>query len=228
MDDKAIAANVARIQEAMAAAAIKAGRNPEDVALMAVTKMRTAEEVRGVIAAGINLLGENRVQEAEPKIGQLADISAQWHLIGHLQRNKAARALRLFDAIQSVDSERLVAELDRRAQEMGKMVSIYLEVNTGGEETKTGASWDEFEALAESALKAPSLRVVGLMTVGPLAGGADGAKAFQSLREGLEKYRPLLGPDCTQLSMGMTDDFEIAIAEGSTLVRIGRALFGPR
>lgn len=228
MGDKAIAANVARIRDAVASAAIKAGRQPDDVALMAVTKTRTAEEVRGVVAAGVALLGENRVQEAELKIGQLTDVSAQWHLIGHLQRNKAARALRLFDTIQSVDSVRLVAELDGRAREMGKEVSIYLEVNTGAEETKTGVSWDEFDALAESAVKAPSLRVVGLMTIGPLAGGANVAKAFQSLREGLERYKPFLGPDCMQLSMGMTDDFEVAIAEGSTLVRIGRALFDPR
>jgi len=224
-----IADNLRKVNERIAAAAARAGRAPQDVALVAVAKTRTAAEVAAAVAAGVTIIGENRVQEAAAKIAELAGLSCSWHLVGHLQRNKAARAVELFDVIHSLDSRRLADALGRRAAEVGKTVEVLLEVNTSGEETKFGVRPDDAEDFAGYAAAAANIRVCGLMTVGPLGGdAATGRQAFRTLRRLFERLAPSLGNAFRFLSMGMTDDFEAAIAEGSNMVRIGRAIFGPR
>jgi pyridoxal phosphate enzyme (YggS family) len=224
-----IADNVETVSERIAAAAARTGREAAEVVLVAVAKTRTAAEVRAAVAAGIETIGENRVQEAEPKIGELRDVDCAWHMVGHLQRNKAAKAVSLFDMVQSLDSPRLADELQRRAEAEDKTISVLLEVNTSGEEAKFGVSPDAAEDFAAHVAARGNLSLEGLMTVGPLGGGAGAAaKAFGTLRRIFGKIAPSLGPSFRYLSMGMTDDFELAIEEGSNMVRVGRAIFGPR
>ncbi len=221
--------NVKVVLERVAAAAERAGRAPEDIALVAAAKTRSAEQVRAAVEAGVRFVGENRVQEAEAKIAELADVDCAWHMVGHLQRNKAAKAVRLFDMVQSLDSPRLADELQKRAEAAGKVMAVLLEINTSGEETKFGVAPAAAPDFAAYVLDRPSLRVEGLMTVGPLeAGAAANAAAFRTLRDLFEKIAPSLGTGFRWLSMGMTDDFELAVEEGSNMVRVGRALFGPR
>ena len=197
--------------------------------LLAVTKGLGVEVAQSAVALDLMDLGENRVQEAEGKIAAIG-AGPRWHLIGHLQTNKAKRAAQLFDEIHSVDSLRLAEELARRAGVEGRTLRCYVEVRTTGEATKSGAAPGEALVLVERMRSLPPLRVAGLMTMGPLHGGPEGARSsFQALRrlrdEGIE--RGVLDADAG-LSMGMSDDFEIAIEEGATIVRIGSALFGPR
>ncbi len=224
-----IADNVRTVLDRIAAAAARAGRNPEDVALVAAAKTRSAAQVRAVVEAGVKFVGENRVQEAEAKMAELADVDCAWHMIGHLQRNKAAKAVRFFDMVQSLDSPRLADELQKRAGAADKVMTVLLEVNTSGEETKYGVVPEAVADFAAYVGTCANLRVEGLMTIGPLgAGPAATAAAFRTLRDLFEKIAPSLGGDFRWLSMGMTDDFELAVEEGSNMVRVGRALFGPR
>ena len=224
-----IADNVRTVLDRIAAAAARAGRNPEGVALVAAAKTRSAAQVRAVVEAGVKVVGENRVQEAEAKIRELAGVDCAWHMVGHLQRNKAARAVRLFDMVQSLDSPRLADELQKRAAAADKVMTVLLEVNTSGEETKYGVVPEAVADFAAYVGTCANLRVEGLMTIGPLgAGPATTVAAFQTLRDLFEKIAPSLGGDFRWLSMGMTDDFELAVEEGSNMVRVGRALFGPR
>ncbi|HEX5030164.1 MAG TPA: YggS family pyridoxal phosphate-dependent enzyme [Candidatus Eisenbacteria bacterium] len=220
---------LARIRDRMAEAARRAGREPGAVALLAVTKGFGVEAARSAFALGLVDLGENRVQEAEGKIAAMG-AGPRWHLIGHLQTNKAKRAAQLFDEIHSVDSLRLAEDLARRAALEGRTLRCYVEVRTTGESTKSGAAPEETHALVERMRSLAPLRVAGLMTMGPLHGGPEGARSsFRALRrlrdEGID--RGVLDDDAG-LSMGMSDDFEVAIEEGATIVRIGSALFGPR
>jgi hypothetical protein len=181
------------------------------------------------MAVGLNEFGESRVQEAERKIPQVGP-GARWHLIGHLQTNKAKRAVSLFEEIHSVDSERLAEEAGRRAVESGRTVPCYVEVNTSGDATKNGAVPEKALALARSVADTPGLRAEGLMTIGPLRGGSEGAReAFRMLRRLRDEAvaADILREDAG-LSMGMSDDFEVAIEEGATVVRVGSALFGGR
>ncbi len=224
-----IADNVRTVLDRIAAAAARAGRNPEGVALVAAAKTRSAAQVRAVVEAGVKVVGENRVQEAEAKIRELAGVDCAWHMVGHLQRNKAARAVRLFDMVQSLDSPRLADELQKRAAAADKVMTVLLEVNTSGEETKYGVVPEAVADFAAYVGTCANLRVEGLMTIGPLgAGPAATAAAFRTLRDLFEKIAPSLGGDFRWLSMGMTDDFELAVEEGSNMVRVGRAVFGPR
>jgi pyridoxal phosphate enzyme (YggS family) len=224
-----IADNVRTVLDRIAAAAERAGRNPEDVALVAAAKTRSAAQVRAVVEAGVKVVGENRVQEAEAKMAELADVDCAWHMVGHLQRNKAAKAARLFDMVQSLDSPRLADELQKRAAAADKVMTVLLEVNTSGEETKYGVVPEATADFAAHVVTCANLRVEGLMTIGPLGAGPTAtAAAFQTLRDLFEKIAPSFGDDLRWLSMGMTDDFELAIEEGSNMVRVGRALFGPR
>lgn len=224
-----IADNVRTVLDRIATAAARAGRNPEDVALVAAAKTRSAAQVRAVVEAGVKFVGENRVQEAEAKMAELADVDCAWHMIGHLQRNKAAKAVRFFDVVQSLDSPRLADELQKRAAAADKVMTVLLEVNTSGEETKYGVVPEAAADFAAYAATCANLRVEGLMTIGPLgAGPATTVAAFQMLRDLFEKIAPSLGGDFRWLSMGMTDDFELAVEEGSNMVRVGRALFGSR
>jgi pyridoxal phosphate enzyme (YggS family) len=215
----------------MAAACVRSGRPTDAATLVAISKTVPVEKLRAALAAGHDRLGENRVQEAADKIPQLG--AATWHLVGHLQKNKAAKAIELFDAIESVDSVALVARLDRlvgeRGSKSGGPLPIYLQVNVDADPAKAGFVPDALERELGDVLALGHVEVRGLMTVGWLTGGEDEARpTFARLRELSERLRasdPRLGPG---LSMGMTDDYEVAIEEGSTLVRVGRALFGER
>ncbi len=208
-------------------AAERSGRPASAVTLVAVSKTMPVEAIRMAIAAGATVLGENRVQEACDKIAALAG-AAEWHLIGHLQTNKAKVAVGLFDRIHSLDSVRLARELDRHAGEAGRRVRCLLQVNVGGEAQKNGASEDEVRPLLEAAARLPHIRVEGLMAIPPFLSDPEAIRPFfrrlRVLRDELAREGFAL-PD---LSMGMTHDFEVAVEEGATLVRIGTAIFGPR
>ncbi len=217
------------VRERIARAADAAGRPADAVRLVAVTKGHPAEALRSALSAGLRDLGENRVPELEAKAGALVGEAVTWHMIGHLQRRKAPRAAELADVIHSVDSVRLAERLSRVAIDLGREVRIFAQVNTSGEASKSGLdpakTLDEIQRIAEL----PGLYVEGLMTMAPLVDDERVlGSAFRRLREISEKLRvvtPRVGPE---LSMGMTNDLEIAIREGSTLVRIGTALFGER
>jgi hypothetical protein len=235
----ALAAARAEVLERMADASSRVGRRPEEVTLVAVSKTVPAERLRLAVAAGHDRLGENRVQEAAAKIPSLGAV--EWHLVGHLQANKAARAVELFDVIESVDSFALAARLDRLVAERsarttaltdaraGERLPVYLQVNVDADPAKAGFDPAELAAGLGSICDLPGLEVRGLMTVGWLtAGGPQARPTFVRLRQLSERLRRLDGRLGPGLSMGMSDDYETAIEEGSTLVRVGRALFGAR
>jgi pyridoxal phosphate enzyme (YggS family) len=210
-------------------AAARVGRDPSEVALVAVSKTHPVEVVQAAIDAGLVELGENRVQEAAEKVEGTR--GGRWHLVGPLQANKARRALEAVDVIQSVGSLELAQRLDRIAGEVrpGERFPVLLQVNVADDPAKTGFEPDGVEAAIEELLALPNLRVDGLMTIGRLVATAEEARptfvALRALRERLRAANPSLGP---ALSMGMTDDFEVAVEEGATIVRVGRALFGER
>lgn len=216
-----IADNIASVQSRIAAACARAGRPREDVTLIAVSKTFAADAVSEAVAGGIRELGENRVQEARDK-RPLVSGDARWHLIGHLQSNKAKDAVRLFDMIQTVDTLSLAAKLASAALSAGRKLEVLLEVNIGREPQKHGAAPDEVEAIVDGLRALDGLLVKGLMAIPP-AGSPEQARAhFAELRA----MRTTLGLE--HLSMGMSSDFEEAIEEGSTMVRVGRAIFGSR
>ncbi|HOE12604.1 MAG TPA: YggS family pyridoxal phosphate-dependent enzyme [bacterium] len=223
-----IKTNLEQVRERIALAAARAGRAPSEITLVAVSKTKPPEMVREAVAAGATILGENRVQEAESKIAELRDLPAVWHLIGHLQTNKANKAVLLFDLIHSVDSPRLVEAINRAAQSIGKRQAILLQVNIAGEEQKFGIPPGEFEHLLDYALAVPAVEVKGLMVMPPFSENPEEARPyFRALRDLAARYTNELG-NRPELSMGMTGDFEVAIEEGSTMVRIGTAIFGAR
>ena len=225
-----VADSLAQVRRRLEEASRRSGRRPDEIQLVAISKTVDVPLMREAIAVGVPALGENRVQEALSKWPQIQDKmlarGCQFHLVGHLQRNKAKIAVQIFDLIHSLDSERLAEELDRRAAEIGKKQRILIEVNTSGEETKFGVQPEKTKQLVEMVLGCPNLKLEGLMTVGPLYGGSVGARqSFQMLR----RLRDQIGADLLpELSMGMTSDFEEAIEEGATLIRVGTAIFGPR
>ncbi len=223
------AAARAAVLERIASAAARAGRDPGEVTLVAVSKTVAADRVQAAIDAGLHVLGENRVQEAADKIS--ATSGGAWHLVGPLQSNKAGRAVELFDAIQSVDGLAIAQRLDRLAGERraGRRLPVLLQVNVADDPSKAGFTPAGAAAALPAILALPNLRVDGLMTIGPLVPSAAAARptfvALRRLSDELRERQPGLGP---ALSMGMTDDFEVAVEEGATIVRIGRALFGDR
>ncbi|MCG8348341.1 MAG: YggS family pyridoxal phosphate-dependent enzyme [Chloroflexales bacterium] len=241
-----IAERLEQLQERIAAAAYRCDRAPDDVTLVAVTKTHPPDVIAEVIAAGVKHLGENRVQEAAEKIAALRNEREQttWHLIGHLQRNKARKAIELFDIIHSIDSTRLAIALDRIAAEQSaalqQRIPILLQVNVSGEASKEGfdlpGGIENNERLAllladiEQIIILPHLQVQGLMTIAPFNDDPEMARpVFRSLkllRDKLAQWFPTA--EWRHLSMGMTDDFEVAIEEGATIVRVGRAIFGER
>ncbi len=242
--DATLAARARDIQGRIAAAAQRVGRQPASVALVAVTKTIPVERMLAAAALGLTVFGENRVQEArdkrellealaqnDPSVGRLL-AQTRWELIGHLQTNKAGRALDLFDRVQSVDSVHLAEALNTRASALGRVLPILLEVNAGGEASKSGFAPGEVESAARVITTLPALRIEGLMTVAPIVPELEQARpVFRSLRELRDNLRaaiPLGEQGWSELSMGMSDDFEVAIEEGATLVRIGRGLFGER
>ena len=218
-----------RVLERIAAACTRAGRAPEEVTLVAVSKTVPADALRDAVAAGLDLLGENRVQEGVAKAPDVP--GARWHLVGPLQSNKARRALEVFEAIESVDSVELAQRLDRLAGEVrpGARYPILLQVNVDDDPAKAGFDPAALARAIESIGALDGLEVRGLMTIGRLVNRPEEARpTFQALRGTSERLRATgarIGPD---LSMGMTDDFELAVEEGATIVRVGRALFGER
>jgi pyridoxal phosphate enzyme (YggS family) len=204
------------------------GRKSSDVLLVAVTKMVEPARVLEAVEAGVRCLGENRVQEAKAKIDELGKI-AEWHLIGTLQRNKAKYAVRLFDMIQSVDSISLALELEKRAAHMERRIDVLLEVKTSPEESKHGVAPQDLERLVEEVLSMEHLHFRGLMTIAPYAEDPELARpAFSLLRELKQRLEDSLGVFVEHLSMGMSGDFDVAVQEGATMVRIGTAIFGAR
>jgi hypothetical protein len=223
-----IADNVARVKDQIAVAATKAGRQPGDVKLVAVSKYVDAATAALLLDAGCTDLGESRPQELWAKASAAELAGANWHLVGRLQRNKVRRTLPLVTLIHSVDSERLMAEIDEQAQILRLQPQVLLEVNCSGESAKQGLSADDARRLLPVLSKYPRLHVAGLMTMAALEGGATTAHqnfaALRELRDSLNREAPP-GVELSELSMGMSGDFEAAIAEGATIVRIGSTLF---
>jgi pyridoxal phosphate enzyme (YggS family) len=216
-----------RIRERIDAAATRSGRPASGVTLVAVSKTVPLEMVQEAVGAGARILGENRVQEAREKIAALPDL-AEWHLVGHLQTNKAKLAVALFERIHSLDSVRLAEEIDRHAREAGRRVRCLIEVNLGQETQKNGVSEAEVRTLLEAAARLPHLTIDGLMVIPPLLPDPEAVRPFFRRLRLLRDRLRVEGFHLMELSMGMTHDFEVAIEEGATLVRIGTAIFGPR
>ena len=228
-----IAENLAEVRQRIVSAARRAGRSPEEIALMAVSKTFPSEKVREAFAAGQRLFGENRVQELAGKVESLSDLSAEWHLIGHLQTNKARKAAELNVAIDSVDSLRLAEKLHASAQQSNQKTPILLEINIGGEDAKSGLAPEspELAQVLQAAPQLDHLEIRGLMAIPPFTEDPEGARPYfrrmQELRRKIAARKlPAVAMDT--LSMGMSHDFEVAIEEGSTCVRVGTAIFGER
>jgi pyridoxal phosphate enzyme (YggS family) len=232
--------NLAHTKGRIAAAAIRVGRHPDEITLVAVTKTFPTEMIEEAWSAGLREFGENRLQEAEPKITWLRekDLDLNWHMVGHLQRNKVKKAIGLFDIVHSVDSVRLAREISRQCRAKGISMPILLEVNVSGESAKYGFRVQEanseqeqqFLDVVEQIAALPDLDVQGLMTMAPLDAPEEVLRScFRSLKCLFEKLKEAF-PElkCRHLSMGMTDDFEVAIEEGATMIRVGRAIFGER
>jgi hypothetical protein len=216
-----------RVQDRIRAAASRVGRDASSVTLVAVSKAIPLHLIRQGVEAGITILGENRVQEARDKIAAVPGV-ARWHLVGHLQSNKAKLAIQLFELIHSLDSLKLAQVLDRHGQELARPVRCLIEVNLGGEESKSGMAEDGVRPLLEAAAGFHHLRIEGLMALPPFLPDPEQIRPyFRRLRSLRDKLRDE-GFALDELSMGMTHDFEVAIEEGATLVRIGTAIFGPR
>ncbi|PYK64489.1 MAG: YggS family pyridoxal phosphate-dependent enzyme [Verrucomicrobia bacterium] len=223
-----IAENLARVRQEILEAAAKAGRRPGEIELVAITKAHPAEKVREAIDAGQRLFGESRVQEARTKIPELPS-SLRWHFVGHLQKNKIRHALPLFEMIHSVDSLALAQDMNRIAEQEGLHPRVLLEVNVAGEGSKFGFTPDKLREQMEGLLALPRLSILGLMCIPPIANEAAASrKYFVQLRELRDSLQTEFRVDLTQLSMGMTQDFWIAVEEGATLVRVGTAIFGER
>jgi pyridoxal phosphate enzyme (YggS family) len=237
-EDSVIAANLERLRERVARAARRAGRRPEDVTIVAVSKTFPAEAIRSAYHAGLRHFGENRVQEWESKQARLADLQATWHLIGHLQSNKARRAAHLFDRVDSVDSFALAQKLDASlameaaeagAAASGKRLQVLIEVRLGDEATKSGVAESDLPKLAEDVAGLAHLELLGLMTIPPFLDEPEEVRSyFAKLRELRDRLVPRVGQSLPVLSMGMSHDFQLAIEEGATEIRIGTALFGVR
>lgn len=223
-----VRANLDAVHRRIAAACARCGRDPADVRLLAVSKTYSPSAVREAAACGQRLFGENRVQEAAVKVPACPG-TLEWHLIGHLQSNKAAAAARLFDWVHSVDSPKILRLLDAHAAAAGKRLSVLLEVNVSGELSKSGAAPDAVPELLEMASSLECTEIRGLMTVPPIAENPEDARPhFRRLRELRDAWTEAYGVTLGELSMGMTHDMEVAIEEGATFVRVGTGIFGAR
>jgi pyridoxal phosphate enzyme (YggS family) len=229
-----IAENIARVRERIQIAAERTGRNTETITLMAVSKTFPASSIREAYDAGLRVFGENRVQEFAGKAEDLRDLEqARWHMIGHLQTNKAVKAAEMFHAVDSVDSLKLAEKLNDAGRSAGKKVAVLVEVNVGGEEAKTGVAPDspELDGLLLAAARLEHLEIRGLMTVPPFTEDPQGTRFYfrklRELRDQVARHR-ISGLGMDVLSMGMSHDFEVAIEEGSTCVRVGTGIFGMR
>jgi pyridoxal phosphate enzyme (YggS family) len=225
-----VAGNYRRIIERINEAAARAGRSPGAIRLLAAAKSQDAELVQAAVDAGVTLIGENYVQEAQEKKARIRQ-TVEWHMIGHLQRNKAKAAVLLFDVIESLDTVALARELDKEGRKKGAKVFTYVEVNLGGEASKSGIAPSELPLLIDAAGELPHLEIIGLMAVPPIREAPEGSRPyFRRLRELAETLNARNVPNVAirELSMGMTHDYTVAVEEGATIVRIGTALFGPR
>ncbi|MDQ8186456.1 YggS family pyridoxal phosphate-dependent enzyme [Pelagicoccus sp. SDUM812002] len=221
-------ANLAQVMGQIAAACRKVGRKPESVTLLPVTKNHPVDVARYAWEAGLRSVGENRVQEALGKMGDV-DVQLRWELIGPLQSNKSKKVAESFARVQTVDRVKIAKALDRYAGEAGRTLSVLLQVNAGRDPAKSGVELEEAPALLEAALACPNLKVDGLMTIAPVSDDPEVAlRTFASLRECRDALGERFGVDLPELSMGMSGDMEEAIAEGSTMVRVGTALYGQR
>jgi len=217
--------NVERIKEIIYRSAERSGRDPEEIILLAASKTQPVEKIKEAYEAGVRYFGENRVQEGIKKIEQLKEIrDIHWHLIGGLQTNKAKYAVRYFELIHSLDRESLADELDKRARKIGKKQDVLIEVNIGEEETKYGVKPENLEKLFEYSIKKENIRILGLMCIPPYFEDKERSR----LREMKEKLERDFGVKLPHLSMGMSHDFDVAVEEGATIVRIGTAIFGER
>ena len=226
-----IAANIAAVRENIARAARRAGRDPEEITLVAVTKTMPASDVNAALQAGVTVIGENRVQELLQKLPDIGPGSRQIHLIGHLQTNKVKSVIGHADMIQSVDSLRLAQEIDRQAQKAGRVMDVLVEVNIGGEESKSGVSTEDLPELLESMRGLSHVRICGLMAIPPRDAGSGQTRRYFAQMRNLFidiKAKKSDNMDMRILSMGMSSDYELAVEEGSTMVRVGTAIFGKR
>lgn len=230
LNQEQLAENIAHVRACIAKAAEKAGREPAEITLVAVSKTKPVELVEMAYNLGVTDFGENRVQEALPKIAHFHPPGLRWHLIGHLQSNKAGKVAEPFACIHSVDSLHLAQILNRRAEEEGRRLPILLQVNVAGEASKEGIAPGETLELARQIVALPALQVEGLMTIAPLVDDPEEVRpVFRELRRLRDRLRAeVTASPWTHLSMGMTDDYGVAIEEGATLVRVGRAIFGAR
>jgi pyridoxal phosphate enzyme (YggS family) len=222
--------NIKSIWSRIEKAAAKIGKSQKDIKLVAVTKTVEVEKIKEAIKCGIQIIGENRVQEAESKFDQITE-KVEKHLVGHLQTNKAKKAVELFDLIQSVDSQHLAQEVSKRADQMGKVMDVLVEINTSGEKTKFGIDPDEVFSLIKSISHLEGIKIRGLMTIGLLSDNPEDTRpCFRKLKSIFERIKSENIPhvEMRYLSMGMTNDFEVAIQEGANMVRIGTGIFGPR
>jgi pyridoxal phosphate enzyme (YggS family) len=225
-----IADNLTRVKERMAEAAVRSGRKPDSVRLVGVTKTVDVDRIKAAVCAGLNILGENYVQEAREKIKKVGG-EASWHFVGRLQTNKAKYAVKLFDMIETVDSLKLATEINRRAQPLGRTIPIIIQVNLAGEVSKGGVEPSKCISLIKQISDLPNLQIRGLMTMPPFFDQPDRARPyFAQLRELSQEIAKAQLPrvEMEELSMGMSGDFETAIEEGATLVRVGTAIFGKR
>jgi pyridoxal phosphate enzyme (YggS family) len=228
LPESAVGSAVLAVRERIARSCERARREPREITLVGVTKTVPVERVREALDAGVSHLGENRVQEAIPKMRELSDRAPTWHFIGHLQTNKARKAAELFDVIESVDSLRLARELEEGTEEIGRMLRVLVQVRIGDEDTKGGVSLSDLADFVRDVDTLAMVRVVGLMAIPPPRTDPRQSRAdFRALRDAFESLRASR-PEIVHLSMGMSDDFEIAVEEGATEVRVGRALFGSR
>lgn len=228
-----LAANIDAVQTRIAQAAQRVGRRPDEITLVAVSKTKPIELIKRAYASGLHNFGENRVQDALPKIAEFRHegiAPVTWHMIGHLQRNKVNKVVGSFDSVQSVDDLQLAQALNRHAAELGLCIAVLLQVNISGEVSKEGVTPEEALALAQQIVTLPQLDVQGLMTVAPQVTDSEAVRpVFRRLRQLRDQLREEVPQNAWQhLSMGMTDDYAIAIEEGATIVRVGRAIFGER
>ncbi|NLI99265.1 YggS family pyridoxal phosphate-dependent enzyme [bacterium] len=220
--------NLLRVKERIADACARVGRSPQEVQIVAVTKTHPVSLIKEAAEAGVSIIGENRVQEAAEKFAEVGKL-VEWHLVGHLQRNKVKKALEIFSMIHSLDSISLADEIEKESAAIEKLTPCLVEVNTSGEESKFGVEPDKLAGLVAPVLKYEHIKLVGLMTVGPLTEDKERIRSsFRLLHELRNRAENVFGCYLPHLSMGMSDDFETAIEEGATMVRLGRVIFGPR
>lgn len=225
-----VAANYHKIIDRIGEAALRAGRNPQAIKLLAAGKSQSIDLIQAAIAVGVRLIGENYVQEAESKRQVISEI-VEWHLIGHLQRNKARAAIQIFDMIQSLDSAALAMELEKEGRKNGKTICTFIEVNLGDEQSKSGIGQDKVAELLKRVSDLSHVKVKGLMAVPPFKENPEEVRPFfRALKDLQSELECLTIPNVSlhELSMGMTHDYPVAVEEGATIVRIGTALFGPR